>query len=222
MKIVCTAASLSTLLSAFIVITAPVHAAPGQLPLQLSDELLSGHTAPHGLPVNLMSFSVARPTMESAVGRVTCSAGESRKVCDVRAAAAQRAWEVLQENKDHYAPPMVSPGVQPSQVPPMGLLVPVGFIPVRAIACDPALSTEECARLEKRIPSNPPGPLSPNAPLANRDPSPAITPVPVMPPSVIPPPPTGDHDLVQPPPKTDSKMPVIKPKAASPVNPQPQ
>jgi hypothetical protein len=169
--------------------------------------------------------------MEDTLARVKCDTAESQKICDVRAAAARRAWEVVEEEKA-FATPAVLSGP-----PSMDFLIPAGIIiPVRAIACDPSLSTEECARLEKRIPSNPPGPLPPTAPAppptpippavpapeppsASKEPPSALDPVPVTPPSVIPPPPTGDHDLVQPPPKTDSKMPVIKPKAAPPVNP---
>jgi hypothetical protein len=229
MKTIFTAALLSTMLSSAI-----AHAAPGQLPLQLSDYILSGgQTEPGGVPVNLLSFSERKPTLESTLARVVCDATESPKICDLRAAAARRAWEVVQaETSETRATSAVS-GT------PMGLLIPVGLIQVRAIACDPSLSTEECARLEKRIPSNPPGPLPPNAPAppptpvppavpaptppsASADPAPALEPVPVTPPSVIPPPPTGDHDLVKPPPKSGSKMPVIKPKAAPPVNPQPE
>lgn len=195
MKNIFTAALLSTMLSSGI-----AHAAPGQLPLQLSAYIMSGGQAePHGVPVNLLSFSERKPTLESTLARVVCGATESAKVCDLRAAAARRAWEVVQAEESEVRETSAVTST------PMGLLIPVGLIQVRAIACDPALSPEECARLEKRIPSNPPRPLPPNAP---------------APPP--PPPPTGDHDLVKPPPKSGSKMPVIKPKAAPPVNPQPE
>jgi hypothetical protein len=167
--------------------------------------------------------------------RIACSPVQSEKICELRNAAARRAWEVVTEEQAAAKP---SASQQDGFSP--GLLIPAGLIPVRAIACDPALSTEECAKLERRIPSNPPGPLPPNAqPPATPNPPPtatppppatvpeaktpptAIDPVPVTPPSVIPPPPTGDDDLVKRPPKSDSQMPVIKPKAAPPVNPQP-
>jgi len=165
-------------------------------------------------------------------GRVTCEPSESTKVCDVRHAAAQRAREVVvQEN----APKLRQMG---SSVP-LALLVPISSAStsltlVRAIECDPALSVQECEKLNKQLPSIPPGPLPPTTapppispiPPAVPDlkpvqPPTAVAPVPIRPPSVLPPPPTGDDEIVKPPPATGSQMPVIKPKAAPPVNPQP-
>ncbi len=204
----------------------PTHAAPYQVDGDITFTRVALQQ-----PVDLLA--ARRAVVQSTAPRVACDPDQSQKICELRNAAARRAWEVVREEKSganaDANEATLQTAAMPGSVPT--LLVPAGFIPVRAIACDPALSTEECAKLERRIPSTPPGPLPPTQPIPPVVPPvatppdlgkiPAIAPVPVEPPGVIEPPPTGDGDLVKKPPKTGSQMPVIKPKAAPPVNPQP-
>ena len=218
----------------------PVQAAP----IQVDDQVMIERVALRG-PVNLLTppravagRSGVTASVPTTSPRVLCDPAEAQKICDLRTAAAIRAWEVVRDENaaDAKAQKVEAPRTAMAGSLPIALLVPTGLIPVRAIACDPALSKEECAKLDKSLPSTPSGrlPLTTSPPpvvppktppdlgkIPPTAPQSAIDPVPVGPPSVIAPPPTGDEELVKKPPKSGSQMPVIKPKAAPPVNPQP-
>ena len=201
-----------------------------------------GYAAPVdvlSVPVDVLSVSVQTSTpLQPAVARsnvfidrapinllaptVSCDATDSPKACALRQAAARRAVEVTAAEVDAR-----------HDVKPLGLLIPVGLVPVRDVTCDPAMSIEECNRLNHRPPATQPfatpGPVPPLAPVPAPAPDqgkiPPLTAVPqaAQPPiaadpqSIVPPPPTGDGDIVKKPPATDPEMPVIKPKANPPV-----
>jgi len=168
----------------------------------------AGALAPSGIgaPLSLLAPSAM------------CGTGESRKVCEVRLAAARRANEVTQTE-----------GVSAIRGPvSTGLLIPVSqLLPVASTApCDPRIAVAECERLQRRGSTVPPGTIPPMQLPPPISPLPAPSPeLGKIPPiatdmdSVINPPPTGDHAIIVPPPPTGSDMPVIKPRPAQPVIP---
>ena len=122
---------------------------------------LSANAAPQNLLTNATvevqtaSFQPSEPArgplnlLANGGQTETCDSTQSEKVCEVRIAAARRAAEVIAAETG---------GVR--RVPSMGLLIPVGLVPVKAVACEPSLTIKECEQLN-RVPSVPPGPLSP-------------------------------------------------------------
>lgn len=190
------------------------------LPIVMMSSLVGLSVSANAAPQNLLNNSsletASQPSQQpreplnllARVREQTCDSAQSTKVCDVRIAAARRAAEVVAGET-----PSETRSAAPAAAS-MGLLIPVGFVPVSAVPCAPGLTLKECERLNEQNPGVPLGPKEPTLPAIPESPTP---PVAADPESVIKPPRTGDTDLVKRPPATGSQMPVIVPKAEPPV-----
>ena len=212
--------ALFTAITIFAMAGISAHAAPADI---MNASLQSSSSLQPAVMRSPANVYVDRAPINLLALKVICDATDTAKVCAVRQAAARRASEVTAAE------------VGAHDARPLGLLIPVGLVPVRDVTCDPAMTIEECNRLNHRMPSTPPGPFAPPAPVPPLAPAPvpapdqgkippsvtvpqaAPPPIVADPESVVRPPPTGDSDIVKKPPQTDPEMPVIKPKPNPPV-----
>jgi len=185
-------------------------------PATVEPSSLENASIPAGalVPRNVMPLSLLGPN-------ALCDSETPRKVCEVRLNAQRRAAEVIAaETQGEIRTAQVH-----RPLPMDGLLIPVAQ-PV----CDPRMTPVECDRAVRGIPPGPlppvriPPPISPvpptvpvplvippSTPVPEEAPTP---PVAVDPEAIVPPPEPGDRDILQQPPSTESKMPVIVPKPA--------